>query len=101
MDNTQKRESGFCLENATMIQIQDMFENGKPGIVLKTVKRLNIKRTPIVILIKKKGLKSEIIVLVMFKKMLVKVCIIDFYSGYGSGSQKPSLSICAISWAKC
>ena len=51
---TQKRESGFCLENATMIQIQDMFENGKPGIVLKTVKRLNIKRTPILILIKKK-----------------------------------------------
>ena len=26
------------LENETMIQIQDMFENGKPDIVLKTVK---------------------------------------------------------------
>ncbi len=29
-DNTQKRESGFCLENATMIQIQDMLGNGAP-----------------------------------------------------------------------
>ena len=28
----------FCLENETMIQIQDMLENGKPDIVLKTVK---------------------------------------------------------------
>jgi len=31
----------------------------------------------------------------MFNKMLVIVFIIDFYSGYGPGSQKPSLSICA------
>ena len=30
---------GFS-ENATMIQIQDMFENGKPDIVLKNVKVL-------------------------------------------------------------
>ena len=37
MNYTQKRESGFRLENATMIQIQDMFENGKPDIVLKMV----------------------------------------------------------------
>ena len=29
----------------------DMFENGKPDIVLKTVKWFNIKRTPIIILI--------------------------------------------------
>jgi len=29
----QKQESGFSLEKATMIQIQ-MFENGKPDIVL-------------------------------------------------------------------
>jgi len=29
-------ESEFCLENATMFQIKDMFENGKPDIVLKT-----------------------------------------------------------------
>ena len=40
---TQKRESGFCLENATMFQIQEMFQNGKPAIVLNTVKRFNIK----------------------------------------------------------
>ena len=31
-DYTQKQESWVCLKNATMhmIQIQDMFENGKP-----------------------------------------------------------------------
>ena len=34
-----------------MFQIQDMFENGKPDIFLKTVKRFNIKRTTIRILI--------------------------------------------------
>ena len=39
-DYAQKRESGFCFENATMIQIQDMFENGKPDIV----KAFNIKK---------------------------------------------------------
>ena len=33
------------LENATLIQIQDMFENGKPGIVLKTVKGFNTKHS--------------------------------------------------------
>ena len=48
-----KREVGFCLENATMFPIQDMFENGIPDIVLKTVKRFNIRRTPIIILILK------------------------------------------------
>ena len=47
MDYTQKWDNGFCLENATMFQIQDMFEIGKPNIALKTVKRF--KRTPIVI----------------------------------------------------
>ena len=36
-----------------MFQIQEMFENGKPNIVLKTVKRINLKRTPIIILILK------------------------------------------------
>ena len=40
-----------------MFNIQDMFENGKPDIVLKMVKRFNIKRTPIVILILKKCFK--------------------------------------------
>ena len=43
--------NGVCLENAKMFQIQDMFENGKPDIFLKTVKRFDIKRTPIIILI--------------------------------------------------
>ena len=34
-----------------MFQIQDMFENVKPNIVLKTVKRFNINNLPIIILI--------------------------------------------------
>ena len=34
-----------------MFQIQDIFENVKPNIVLKTVKRFNVKRTPIIIFI--------------------------------------------------
>ena len=51
---------GFILKNGKvgvvsktrlMIQIQDMFENGKPDIVLKMVKGFNIKRTPSIILI--------------------------------------------------
>ena len=85
MDYTQKRESGFCLENAPMFQIQDMLENGKPNIVLKTVKRFNIKRTRIIIFISEKSLKLGMVVLVMFNKMLVIMLIIDFYSGYGPG----------------
>jgi len=64
-DNTQKRESGFCLENATMIQIQDIFENGKPDIVLKMVVGFNIQRTPFIILIPENSLKSRIVVLVV------------------------------------
>ena len=39
---SQKRVSGFCLENATMFQIQDMSENGKPDIVLKRAKGFDI-----------------------------------------------------------
>ena len=50
-----------------MFKIPDMFENGKPDIVLKTVKRFNIKRTLIIILNLLKSLKLEI-VLVMFNK---------------------------------
>ena len=42
----KKRERGFCLENATKFHIQDMFENGKPDIILKMVKRFDIKITP-------------------------------------------------------
>ena len=53
---TQKREIGGCLGNATMIQIQDMFENKKTDIVLKTVKGFIIKRTPFKILIPENSL---------------------------------------------
>ena len=68
-----------------------MFENGNPDIVLKTAKRFNIIRTPIMILIQK---KFKIVVLVMFNKMLVIVFIIDFYSGIWAGITRiPSLSI--------
>ena len=45
-DDFQKQESGFCLENETMIQIQDMFEDRKPDIVLKTVKGIKFKLHP-------------------------------------------------------
>ena len=63
-----------------MFKIQNMFKNGKPNFVLKTVKRFNIKGTPIIILILKKSLKLGIVVLVIFNKMVVIVFIIDFYS---------------------
>ena len=33
----------LSLKRDNMIQIQDMFKNGKPDVVLKTVKVLNIK----------------------------------------------------------
>ena len=70
MDYTQKRESGFCHENATRIQIQDMFENGKPNIVLKTVEGFN---TTFIILIPENSFKLGIVVLVMLNNMLVIV----------------------------
>ena len=75
-----------CLENATMIQIQDMLENGKPNIVLKTVMGFNIKSTPFITLIPENSFKLRIVVLVMLNKMLVIVLTTDFYSGYGLGS---------------
>ena len=78
-DNTQKRESGFCLENAIMVQIQDMFENVKPDIVLKTAKGFNIKRTPFIILIPENSFKLGTVVLVMLNKMLV-IGLISFCS---------------------
>ena len=84
-DYAQKRESGFCLENATMIQIQDMFENGKPDIVLKTVKGSIIKKTPVIILISERSLNLGIVVLVMLNKMLVIVFTINFNCRYGTG----------------
>ena len=40
-----------------MIQIQDMFENEKPDIVLKTAKGFNMERTPFIILIVERILK--------------------------------------------
>ena len=82
-DYAQKRESGFCLEKATMIQIQDMFEDGKPDIVMKTVKGFNIKRTPFIILISENSFKLGIVVLVMLNKIMVIVFTIDLYSQYG------------------
>ena len=35
----------MCAENATMIPFQDMFENGKPGIVFKTIILDNFRET--------------------------------------------------------
>ena len=70
-----------------------MLINGKPDIVLKTVKRFYKKKNWTINFDLKKSLKLGIVVLVMFKKMWVIVFTIDFYSGYGPGSQKPSLSI--------
>ena len=75
-------------------------ENGKPDIVWKTVKRVNSKRTPIIILILK-SLKLGIAVLVMFNKMLVIVLIIDFYSVYGPGSKNPVFQFVPISITQC
>ena len=69
-----------------MIQIQDMFENGKPDIVLKTVKGFYKKRTPFMILIQENSLKLGIVVIVMLNIMLVIVFTIDFYSQYKLGS---------------
>jgi len=100
-------ESEFCfvfqiiLKNATMFQIKKWkTENGKPDIVWKTVKRVNSKRTPIIILILK-SLKLGIAVLVMFNKMLVIVLIIDFYSVYGPGSKNPVFQFVPISITQC
>ena len=83
----KKRKVSF-VSKTQQFQIQDMFENGSPDIVLKTVQRCNIKRTSIIISIFKKSFKT-------FNKMLVIVFIIVFYFGYGPGSQNRSLSICA------
>ena len=65
-----------------------MFENGKPDIVLKTVKGFNLKNS-YYNLIPETSFKFGIVVLVMLNKRLVIVLIIDFYSGYGLGSYNP------------
>ena len=71
-DYTQKQESWVCLKNATMhmIQIQDMFENGKPDIVLKTVKGFKIKSIPFIILISENSFKLGNVVLVIWAGIL-------------------------------
>ena len=62
----------------------------------KRSKSFNIKiKNPYYNFDLKKSLRLIIVVLVMFYKMLVIVFNIEFYSEYGTGSQKPSLSICA------
>ena len=43
VDYTQKRGSGVCLGNVTVFQIEDMFKNGKPDIVLKMASVSNTK----------------------------------------------------------
>ena len=53
-----------------MIQIQDMFENEKPDIVLKTAKGFNMERTPFIILIVERILKLGIVVLARLKYCL-------------------------------
>jgi len=74
------------LENATMIQIQDTFENGNPDIVLKTVMGFDIKKNSFYNFDSRKYFKLRIVVLVVLNKTLVIVLAIDFYSGYGLGS---------------
>ena len=54
-----------------MIQIQDIFQNGKPDIFLITIKGLNIKRTPFIILSPENSFKLGIVVHGMLNKMLV------------------------------
>jgi len=77
-----------------MFQIQDMFENGKPDIVLKTVKRFNIKLNSCYNFDFKKCVNLGIAVLVMFNKMLVIVFIIDFYSGWAGIPKTQSFNLC-------
>ena len=50
MDYTQKRERWFRLENATKIQIQDMFQNGIPDIVMKTGQGLVLEMDQVLVL---------------------------------------------------
>ena len=66
----------------------------KPDIVLKRAKRFNIKRTPIKILILKKGLKLGIVVLVMFNKMLEKVFLLGWIGASGRIPKTQSFNLC-------
>jgi len=59
-----------------------MFENGKPDIVLKTVKRFNIKNSYFNFDYKK-SLKLGIVVLVMFnKKLVIFGEVLHFFNTY-------------------
>ena len=71
-----------------------MFENGKPDIVLKTLKCFNLKRTPSIILIPENSFKLGIVVLVLPNKMFVIDLTIDFYSRYGLGYLTQSFNLC-------
>ena len=44
-------KTGKWVLSQKMVQIQDIFKNGKPNIVLKTVMGFNIKSTPFITLI--------------------------------------------------
>ena len=59
-----------------------MFEKGKPGIVVKTVKGFSNKRTPLVLLISENNFKLGIVVFVMLNKMLVIDLTFGFYFQY-------------------
>ena len=87
------------IRDNAMIQIQDMYENGKPDTVFKTVKSFNLKITPFIILTLDNSLEFEIVVLVILNKMLVVV--FDFYSGYGPRSQSPVFQFVPISNTQC
>ena len=84
-----------------MIQLQDMFENGKSDIVLKTVKSFNINRTPFIILIPKNILKLGFVVLFMLNKMLVIVFFSTFTLDMGWDSKNPVYQFVPISNIQC
>ena len=71
-----------------------MFENGKPNIVLKTVKEFNIKRTPIIILIKK--------VKWLYLSCLIKQFLLSTYTlDMGRDSKNPVFQFVPISNTHC
>jgi len=77
---------------------QDMFENGKPDIVLKPVKRFNIKKNFYYNFDYKKSLKLGIVVLVMFNKMLV---IVYFTLDMGRDPKNHAFQFVPISDTHC
>ena len=71
-----------------------MFENGKLDIVLKTVKGINVKRTPFIILIQESSFKLGIVVLVMLKKMLIIVLLSTLISIWTGILKTQSYNLC-------